>query len=158
MPSPPHTPPSPFQEGLRGLQLFLSSLRRTPQEQLSGCRERGPSKGARSRMLGAKKCKQALHFSAIFSPLELELKWSLPLLLSALPATTHPPLSRRPPHMRAPKTPCTLTMGCKQASGRRWAEGNGGIHIWAHQADPKLPLIESVNEKMKPDSGKTWGQ
>ncbi|KAI4811669.1 hypothetical protein KUCAC02_014546, partial [Chaenocephalus aceratus] len=40
------------------LQLFLWSLRRAPQEQLAGCRERGPSKGACSRMLGAKKCKQ----------------------------------------------------------------------------------------------------
>lgn len=42
------------------------SLRRAPREQLAGCRERGSSKGARSRMLRAKECKQVepLHYMA----------------------------------------------------------------------------------------------
>lgn len=64
MPSPPPHASLSLSGSPSRLQLFLWSLRRAPQEQLAGCRERGPSKGARSRMLGAKKCKQVepLHY------------------------------------------------------------------------------------------------
>lgn len=64
MPSPRHAPPSPFQEALWGFSCFLWSLWRAPKEQLAGCQQWGPLKGARWRMLGAKKCKQVdpLHY------------------------------------------------------------------------------------------------
>lgn len=57
--------PLPFRKPLEASAVFWS-LRRAPQEQLAGCRERGSSKGARSRMLRAKKCKQVepLHYMA----------------------------------------------------------------------------------------------
>lgn len=58
MPSPPPHASLSLSGSPSRLQLFLWSLRRAPQEQLAGCQERGPSKGARSRMLRAKKCKQ----------------------------------------------------------------------------------------------------
>lgn len=64
MPSPPPHASLSLSGSPSRFQLFLWSLRRAPQEQLAGCQERGPSKGARSRMLGAKKCKQVepLHY------------------------------------------------------------------------------------------------
>lgn len=60
----PTRPPS--QEAPSEVSAVSRSLRRAPREQLAGCRERGSSKGARSRMLRAKECKQVepLHYMA----------------------------------------------------------------------------------------------